>query len=291
MPFANSQRSIANSRISIGDFELTAVSDGIYRLDGGALFGIVPKVLWSKRVAADEKNLVPVGLNSVLVRTGEKNILIENGIGNKLSEKMIEIYGEPAELLDKLNASGVSPDEIDIVINSHLHFDHCGWNTVRRNGAIEPTFPKATYYVQEGEWKHAHEGQRDSVSYLDENYDPLVQSGRMKLLRGNQEIVPGISVQVFPGHTRDMQAVVIQSQGKTACYISDLIPTSAHIEVNWVMSFDLYPLETIESRKRYYARAIPEKWLTMFTHDPEIPWAYVQKDERGKIVAPKFKSL
>ena len=123
MPFANSQRSIANSRISIGDFELTAVSDGIYRLDGGALFGIVPKVLWSKRVAADERNLVPVGLNSVLVRTGEKNILIENGIGNKLSEKMIEIYGEPAELLDKLNASGVSPDEIDIVINSHLHFD------------------------------------------------------------------------------------------------------------------------------------------------------------------------
>jgi len=291
MPFANSQRSIANSRISIGDFELTAVSDGIYRLDGGALFGIVPKVLWSKRVAADEKNLVPVGLNSVLVRTGEKNILIENGIGNKLSEKMIEIYGEPAELLDKLNASGVSPDEIDIVINSHLHFDHCGWNTVRRNGAIEPTFPKATYYVQEGEWKHAHEGQRDSVSYLHENYDPLVHSGRMKLLRGNQEIVPGISVQVFPGHTRDMQAVVIQSQGKTACYISDLVPTSAHIEVHWVMSFDLYPLETIESRKRYYARAIPEKWLTMFTHDPEIPWAYVQKDERGKIVAPKFKSL
>ncbi|PYV77841.1 MAG: MBL fold metallo-hydrolase [Acidobacteria bacterium] len=291
MPFANSQRSIANSRISIGDFELTALSDGIYHLDGGALFGIVPKVLWSKRVAADEKNLVPVGLNSVLVRTGEKNILIENGIGNKLSEKMIEIYGEPAELLDKLNASGVSPDEIDIVINSHLHFDHCGWNTVRRNGAIEPTFPKATYYVQEGEWKHAHEGQRDSVSYLHENYDPLVQSGRMKLLRGNQEIVPGISVQVFPGHTRDMQAVVIQSQGKTACYISDLVPTSAHIEVHWVMSFDLYPLETIESRKRYYARAIPEKWLTMFTHDPEIPWAYVQKDERGKIVAPKFKSL
>ena len=288
MPFANSQRSIANSRISIGDFELTALSDG---LDGGALFGIVPKVLWSKRVAADEKNLVPVGLNSVLVRTGEKNILIENGIGNKLSEKMIEIYGEPAVLLDKLNASGVSPDEIDIVINSHLHFDHCGWNTVRRNGAIEPTFPKATYYVQEGEWKHAHEGQRDSVSYLHENYDPLVQSGRMKLLRGNQEIVPGISVQVFPGHTRDMQAVVIQSQGKTACYISDLVPTSAHIEVHWVMSFDLYPLETIESRKRYYARAIPEKWLTMFTHDPEIPWAYVQKDERGKIVAPKFKSL
>ncbi len=268
---------------TIGDFELTALSDGIYHLDGGALFGIVPKVLWSKRVSADERNLVPVGLNSVLVRSGEKNILIETGIGNRLSEKMAEIYGQPAKLLDSLRGAGVSPDDIDIVINTHLHFDHCGWNTVRKNGAIVPTFPKATYYVQEGEWKHAHEGQRDSVSYLHENYDPLVESGRMKLLRGNQEIVPGISVEVFPGHTRDMQAVIVQSGGKTACYISDLIPTSAHIEVNWVMSFDLYPLETIESRKRYYARAIPEKWLTMFTHDPEIPWAYLERDVRGKM--------
>ena len=281
----NSQEPTAKSRFSIGDFELTALSDGIYRLDGGALFGIVPKVLWSKRVSADEKNLVPVGLNSVLVRTGEKNIMIETGIGNKLSEKMVEIYGQPAELLDNLSVAGVSPEDIDIVINTHLHFDHCGWNTVRRNGAVAPTFPKATYYVQEGEWKHAHEGQRDSVSYLYENYNPLLESGRMKLLKGNQKIVPGISVEVFPGHTRDMQAVIIQSGGKTACYISDLIPTSAHIEVNWVMSFDLYPLETIESRKRYYARAIPENWLTMFTHDPAIPWAYVQRDERGKLVA------
>jgi len=285
MPFANNQRPIANSRVSIGDFELTALSDGIYHLDGGALFGIVPKVLWSKKAAADERNLVSVGLNSVLVRTGEKNIVIETGIGNKLSEKMAEIYGQPAKLLENLSAAGVSPEDIDIVINTHLHFDHCGWNTVRRNGAIAPTFPKATYYVQEGEWKHAHQGQRDSVSYLHENYDPLVESGRMQLLHGNQEIVPGISVEVFAGHTRDMQAVIIRSGGKTACYISDLIPTSVHVEVNWVMSFDLYPLETIESRKRYYSRAIPEDWLTLFTHDPEVPWAYVQKDERGKIVA------
>lgn len=284
MPPAKSQQPTATS-CTIGDFELTALSDGIYHLDGGALFGIVPKVLWSRRVKADEKNLVPVGLNSVLVRTGEKNILIETGIGNKLNQKMIEIYGQPAELLDRLSAVGLSPDDIDIVINSHLHFDHAGWNTIRRNGTIVPTFPKATYYVQEGEWKHAHEGQRDSVSYLHENYDPLVESGQMKLLKGNQQIVPGISVEVFPGHTRNMQAILIQSGGKTACYISDLIPTSAHIEVNWGMSFDLYPLETIESRKRYYARALPENWLTLFTHDPEVPWAYVQKDERGKLAA------
>ena len=278
-------------RVTLGDFELTALSDGTYHLDGGAYFGVIPKTLWSRKVPANEKNLVRSGLNSVLVRTGEKNILIETGIGNKLPEKMAQIFGQPAELLDSLNSAGIAPEEIDIVINSHLHFDHCGWNTIRQGSAIKPTFPRATYYVQEGEWKHAHEGQRDSVSYLHENYDPLVESGKMQLLRGDQEIVPGISVEVFPGHTRDMQAITIRSGGKTACYISDLIPTSMHVEVNWVMGFDLYPIETIESRKRYYARAIPENWLTMFTHDPHVPWSYVGRDERGKILAKEATAL
>ncbi len=272
-------------RTTLGDFELTAISDGIYYLDGGAFFGVVPKTLWSKKNTADKDNRVPTGLNSVLVRTGDKNILIETEIGNKLPEKMARIYGQPAKLLENLGTAGVAPDEIDIVINTHLHFDHCGWNTIRQGDKVVATFPKAKYYVQEGEWKHAHGNQRDSVSYLHENYDPLVESGQMQLLRGDQKIVPGISVQVFPGHTRDMQAVTIQSGGQTACYISDLIPTSAHVELNWITAFDLYPLETIESRKRYYSRAIPEKWLTMFTHDPEIPWAYLEKDERGKIIA------
>jgi glyoxylase-like metal-dependent hydrolase (beta-lactamase superfamily II) len=277
-------------RTTIGDFELTALSDGIYRLDGGAFFGVIPKTLWSRKVASDDKNLVPTGLNSVLVRTGEKNILIETGIGNKLPEKMAQIFGQPAKLPGNLHTAGLSPEDIHVIINSHLHFDHCGWNTVRQNGAIRPTFPNATYYAQEGEWKHAHENQRDAVSYFIENYDPLVESGQMKLLRGNQEIAPGIRVEVFPGHTRDMQAIIIESRGQTACYISDLIPTSAHLDLNWVMGFDLYPLETIVSRKRYYARAVPEKWLTLFTHDPEVPWAYLEKDERGKI-APVASSV
>jgi glyoxylase-like metal-dependent hydrolase (beta-lactamase superfamily II) len=274
-------------KVSIGHFELTSLSDGIYHLDGGAYFGVVPKTLWSKKLPADEKNLVPSGLNSVLVRTGEKNILIETGIGNKLPAKMAQIYGQPAELLDSLHAAGLAPEDIDIVISSHLHFDHCGWNTVRRNGVIVPTFPKAKYYAQEGEWKHAHEGLRDGVSYFTENYDPLVESGQMHLLHGNEEIAPGISVEVFPGHTRDMQAIFLRSGGKTACYIGDLIPTSAHLDLNWVMGFDLYPMESIASRKRFYSRAIPERWLTMFTHDPGIPWAYLEKDERGKIVVSR----
>jgi glyoxylase-like metal-dependent hydrolase (beta-lactamase superfamily II) len=272
-------------RLTLGNFELTALSDGIYRLDGGSFFGVVPKMVWSRKVQADANNRVPTGLNSILIRGGDKTILIETGIGNKLPEKMAQLYGQPAQLLDDLGKAGVSPDDIDIVINTHLHFDHCGWNTIRTGDKIAATFPKAKYYVQEGEWRHAHENQRDAVSYMIDNYDPLVESDQMQLLHGDTEIVSGISVQVFPGHTRDMQAVLIQSGGHTACYISDLIPTSAHLDLNWVMSFDLYPLETIESRERYYSRAIPEKWLTMFTHDPNIPWAYLDKDERGKIVA------
>ena len=275
-------------RMNLADFELTAVSDGLYRLDGGAFFGIIPKSMWSKKVQADQNNLVSVGLNSIVVRTGKQTILIETGIGNKLSEKMQKIYGQPAKLLENLSAARISPEEIDIVINSHLHFDHCGWNTIRQDGKVVATFPKAKYYAPEGEWRHGHKPlERDAISYIGENYDPLVESGQMKLLRGDQEIVPGVSVKVFPGHTETMQAIILQSGGKTACYISDLIPTTAHLDLTWGMAFDLFPVQTIESKKKYYARAIPERWLTMFTHDPAVPWGYVEKDERGKMALRK----
>jgi glyoxylase-like metal-dependent hydrolase (beta-lactamase superfamily II) len=273
-------------RISLGSLELTAVSDGIYYLDGGAFFGVVPKVMWERKLPADEKNRVPTGLNSVVVRTGEKTILIETGIGNKLPEKMAKIYNQPAQLLDNLAAAGIAPEDIDIVINSHLHFDHCGWNTVRNGDRVVPAFPRAKYYAQEGEWRHARQQhERDAVSYMTANYDPLVESGRMELLNGSHEIVPGVSVEIFPGHTENMQAVVLRSGGKTACYISDLIPTRAHLDPTWVMSFDLSPIATIDNRKRYYARAIPEKRLTIFTHDSQIPWAYVEFDDKGKLTA------
>ncbi len=273
--------------LALGDFELSIFSDGIYPLDGGAFFGVVPKIMWSRRVVADERNYVLAGLNSLLIRTGKKNVLIETGMGNKLSERMIRFYGQPAELLRNLNAAGVAPEDIDIVINTHLHFDHCGWNTVRgKDGKIVPTFPHAKYYAPEGEWQYARRpSERDAISYIPENYDPLVQSGQMTLLKGGEEIVPGISVRTFPGHTAHMQAVIVESGGRTACYISDLIPTTAHIDLTWGMSFDLYPLQTIESKKQYYAKALPEKWLTVFTHDPKVPWAYVEKDESGRMMA------
>jgi glyoxylase-like metal-dependent hydrolase (beta-lactamase superfamily II) len=281
-------------RTTLGDFELTIVSDGTYFLDGGAFFGVVPKTMWSKKVTPDEKNRLDAGLNSLLVRTGKKNVLIETGIGNKLSDKMVHIYKQPARLLDNLHAAGVAPEEIDIVINTHLHFDHCGWNTVRRDGKVAPTFPRAQYYAPEGEWQYArHPSERDAISFISDNYDPLVESGQMTLLRGGEEIVPGILVKTFPGHTAHMQAVIVRSSGagnekKTACYISDLIPTSKHINLTWGMAFDLFPLQTIESRKQYYAQAIPERWLTVFTHDDQTPWGYIEEGERGKLALAKL---
>lgn len=327
-------------RIALGDFELSVFSDGTYPLDGGAFFGVIPKVMWSKRVAADENNYCTAGLNSLLIRTGKENVLVETGMGNKLSERMRKFYGQPARLLDNLSAAGVAPEDIDIVINSHLHFDHCGWNTVRdKNGKVVPTFPKAKYFAPEGEWLYARKpSDRDLISYIPDNYDPLVVSGQMTLLRGGEEIVPGISVKTFPGHTASMQAIIVQSPSgakarsssetngaaeaapfpgraleeggasgrenphfsqqhgevghpsgsgdlRIACYISDLMPTTAHMDLTWGMGFDLYPLETIASKKEYYARALPERWLTVFTHDPKVPWAYIEQEESGKMVA------
>jgi len=271
-------------RTTLGDFELTIVSDGTYFLDGGAFFGVVPKTMWSKRITSDDQNRVDAGLNSLLVRTGDKNILIETGIGNKLSDKLVQIYKQPAKLLDNLHVAGVAPEDIDIVINTHLHFDHCGWNTMLRGDQIVPTFPKAKYYAQRQEWEHGRlQLERDAISYMSPNYDPLIESGQMVLLDGDQELLPGISVKVFPGHTTSMQAVIVESGGKRACYISDLIPTSNHLDITWAMAFDLFPLQTIESRKKYYAQAIPGKWLTVFTHGHETPWGYVERGERGRL--------
>ncbi|MGH9603842.1 MAG: MBL fold metallo-hydrolase, partial [Terriglobales bacterium] len=265
---------------------LTVLSDGQYRLDGGAFFGVVPRMLWEKKVPPDEKHRVRAGLNSLLVRTGEHTVLIETGIGSKLDDRMRRIYSHEPQLMQNLAAAGVAPGDVDIVINTHLHFDHCGWNTERRGDRIVATFPKAHYYVQQGEWEHGKlQLERDRISYLSPNYDPLIESGQMTLLRGDREIVPGISVRVIPGHTRDMQAVMVESGGRRACYISDLIPTTAHLKPAWVAAFDLYPMESIENKKRIYAEAVPGNWLMVFTHDHDVPWAYLESDDAGRIEA------
>jgi len=273
-------------KMMLGDFELMMFSDGTYLLDGGSMFGVVPKSLWNRRVMVDERNLMACGTNCVLVKMGKQNVLIETGIGNKLSEKLKHIYQNKEMLLKNLAEAGVKREDIHAVINSHLHFDHCGWNTMREGESVVPTFPNARYFAPKGEWEHGQlQLERDRISYISDNYDPLLRNGQLTLAEKDSQVLPGISMVHYPGHTRSMMAVVIESGGKTACYISDLIPTSAHLDATWVMSYDLYPLETIENRKRYYSRAIPEKWLTIFTHDHERPWAYLEEPATGKVKA------
>ncbi len=277
-------------RAVLGDFELTILSDGTYFLDGGAMFGVVPKPLWEKRAPADDQNRILLGLNTVVVRTGRHNVVIETGIGNKLSDKLREIYGAKEQLPRAFETAGIRPEEVDVVVNSHLHFDHCGWNTTRTlEGRIVPTFPRARYFAHRGEVEHGHlQLERDAISYISENYDPLVESGQMTLLDTRagerEEIVPGISVECYPGHTAQLLAVHIESAGRHACYVSDLIPTSAHLDITWVMGYDLDPLTCIEQRKRFYARAIPEEWLVLFTHDHHTPMGYVMLNDKGKPV-------
>jgi len=285
---------LVRARTQLGGFDVTICTDGTYLLDGGAMFGVVPKTLWQKRTPADEQNRILLGLNSVVVRTGKHVVVIETGIGNKQNEKMREIHQNQELLPQSLAAAGVRPEEVDIVVNTHLHFDHCGWNTtLHPDGSVTPTFPNARYFAHKGEVEHGHmQYDRDRISYLSPNYDPLIESGQMTLLttegiHTNPEIVPGISVELFPGHTRQLMGVHIQSGNEHACYISDLIPTSAHLDPTWVMGYDLDPMECIAQRKRFYQRAIPEKWLVLFTHDYHTPMARVELNDKGKPVAVK----
>jgi glyoxylase-like metal-dependent hydrolase (beta-lactamase superfamily II) len=281
---------LIRARATLGDFELTVLSDGTYYLDGGAMFGVVPKPMWEKRAPADERNRILLGTNTVVARTGKHTVVIETGIGNKLSDKQKEIFGAKEQLPSAFAAAGISLEEVDIVINTHLHFDHCGWNTtLTASGDVVPTFPNARYFAHRGEVEHGHlQLERDAVSYMSDNYDPLVEGGQMTLLdtaAGSvTEIVTGISVESYPGHTAQMLAINIDSNGRRACYISDLIPTGAHLDLTWVMGYDLDPLTCIAQRKRFYSRAIPEHWLVLFTHDHHAPMGHIRLNEKGKPV-------
>ena len=283
---------LVRGRLALGDFELTICSDGTYLLDGGAMFGVVPKTLWGKRAPADEQNRILLGLNTVVVRTGAAVVLIETGIGNKQSGKMVEIHQSQAQLPASLAAAGVRVEEVTHVVNTHLHFDHCGWNTtLHEDGSVTPTFPNARYFAHRSEVEHGRlQLDRDRVSYLEPNYGPLIASGQMTLvddesIRRDPTIVQGVSVEMFPGHTASMMGVHLESAGKRACYIGDLYPTTHHLEPTWVMGYDLDPVRCIAERKRFLARAIPEEWLVLFTHDHHVPAAKVVVGEKGKPVA------
>ena len=276
--------------MKLGSFELTALSDGTFALDGGQMFGVVPKPLWEKKLPADARNRVRLALTCLLVRAGKHNVLIETGIGNKYNDKFLDIYGveKPTTLPVDLKKTGLRPEDMDIVINTHLHFDHCGWNTRREGGKLIPTFPCARYVIQAGEWEHAlHPTERDRASYLPESFRPA--EAQTEFLEGNQEIIPGVRVEIFPGHTRDLQCVWIESEGQQACFVSDLIPTRAHLPYPWITSFDLYPLETLANKERLLPQLVAQETLVVFPHDPEVPWAKLAEQD-GRIVAQPVDS-
>jgi glyoxylase-like metal-dependent hydrolase (beta-lactamase superfamily II) len=271
-------------RITVGDFEVTLIRAGAYHWDGGAVFGVVPKTLWSKHLPADERNLVPLAFNCYVLRTGDHTVLIETGGGDKMDDRARERMKLPARLEtlpEMIAREGIDPERIDTVINSHLHWDHCGWNTQMQGGVVRPMFPRATYYTRRREWEHAHERHpRDSVSYIDANYDPLVESGQMKLVDAEEcEIVPGVKTRLAPGHNRDMLLVTASSGGSTFCFYSDLLPTTAHLTPTWVAAFDLFPLESIEKKSRWLGRAADESWICGPGHDCRTGFTRVQRIE------------
>jgi glyoxylase-like metal-dependent hydrolase (beta-lactamase superfamily II) len=281
---------LVRGRARVGSIELTVLSDGPCLFDGGAMFGVVPKTLWSRRVQADAENRVVLGLNTLVIRTAGRTVVVETGLGDKMAEKTRAIYGAKGRLPEAFQEAGIALESVDLVVNTHLHWDHCGWNMTRgADGSLWPTFPRARYLVHAGEVEHGRlQLERDAVSYLAENYEPLLKSGQMEMLATRvgeiEEIAPGVAVELFPGHTAQLMAVHIVSGGEHACYISDLIPTSAHLDPTWVMSYDLDPLRTIEERKRFYARAIPGEWLVVFTHDHARPFGVVERGVRGRPV-------
>lgn len=280
---------MAHGSIKLGKFQLTPIPDGTFWLDGGAMFGVVPKILWNKTNPVDEMNRIELSLNCLLIQTPKKNILIDTGLGEKIDDKFKEMYRleRNTTLLESLNKIGLEREDIDFVINTHLHFDHCGGNTIEKDGKYVPSFPKAMYVVQKKEWHEAtHPNERTKASYLKENFLPIEQAGQLMLVDGEKEITPGIKVIVTNGHTQGHQSVLIESDGKKAIYLGDLIPTASHIRIPYIMSYDLYPLDIIEKKKEILKRAIKENWLLVFEHDPEVVFAYLAEEEGRMVLKP-----
>jgi glyoxylase-like metal-dependent hydrolase (beta-lactamase superfamily II) len=274
----------------LGSFTLHTLEAGGQRLDGGAMFGVVPKPLWQKRIPADERNRIPLALRCLLVETPNALVLIDNGVGNKEDPKFHEIYGienagSPSRLEDALRAAGFGPNDVEIMIDTHLHFDHAGGNTFRNpEGQVELSFPRARYFVQRGEFEYAHwRNERIQASYLPHNFDPVA----FEFVEGTQEIIPGISVLPTPGHTPHHQSVVIQSDDETACFLADVMPTSAHVPLPWIMAYDVEPLVTLETKRRLLERARREHWLMVFEHDPSVAWGYLTDEERPRLIEEK----
>jgi glyoxylase-like metal-dependent hydrolase (beta-lactamase superfamily II) len=288
----------------IGDYRIETIPDTEFRLDGGAMFGVVPRVLWEKVCPPDEFNRIRLKMNCLFVETPTEKILIETGIGEKWTQKEAKIYGifrtKPfaESLFDK---TGCTPEDISIVVNTHLHFDHCGGNTILRGEFRESQrpktedrkpiaqFPNARYFVSKSELEHAENPhERDKASYLPENWRPLQESGQLELKDDVYEVVEGLRIENIRGHSETMQTICLQRGNQTLYGFADLIPTRHHLSPAWIMGYDLYPTETLEAKKKLLPLALQEKWICLFYHDFEYP-LYRLIEEAGKLKALKFE--
>ena len=267
--------------MKLGDLEFHILSDGHVLLDGGAMFGVIPKPMWEKKMPPDARNRITLSMNCLLILAGGKKILVETGAGDKMNAKLRDIYGlDGPRLTDCLRGYDLEPGDIDIVIDTHLHFDHCGGNTRGEKDKVVPAFPTAQYFVQKGEFDHAcAPSERDRASYFNENYVPIAEAGKLTLLESDQIIVPGVEVIRVPGHTANMQCVKLTGGGQTALLFADLVPTTAHLSLPWIMSYDLYPMTTLENKKKWIPEVLREGWLALFAHDANVPAAYLRERE------------
>ena len=256
----------------VGDLTLTVVSDGVIWIDAGAVFGLVPKVMWERvNGGANENNQVPLALNCLLLESDGQTVLIETGQGDKDFEALRRRGGEPqhGRLLADLAANGVEPEDVDIVINTHLHGDHCGWNTRQDGGPLRPTFPNARYYIQRGEWEQAtHPNERTRATYLAENLDPVEQAGLIEFIDGETQITADLRAIETPGHTADHASIVIRRGGESAVYLGDVAQHAVQLErVAWISAFDVLPLVSLATKKRLIASAIAERQLLICVHN------------------------
>jgi glyoxylase-like metal-dependent hydrolase (beta-lactamase superfamily II) len=268
-----------------GEIEVRYIYAGTFWLDGGSMFGVVPKTIWEKKMVPDEKNRLAFAVNSLLVRANGKTILVETGNGTKWDAKLRTIYRFPDNdpLVESLAKAGVKPEEIDFVINTHLHFDHAGGNTRLVNGRAVPAFPNAKYIVQKAELEHAmRPTERDRASYYAHDFVPVTDAGQWQFVEGETEILPGISVVKIPGHNLNIQGVQIRGGGNKLMYVSDLLPTRHHLPLPWIIAYDLYPLTTLETKRKWLGEFVRDGWIVGLGHDPDFP-AGTLHEQDGKV--------
>ena len=271
--------------MNFGNFELTPLSDGTFKLDGGAMFGVIPKPMWEKRIPADEKNRIPMAMRPLLIRTDGLTAIVDAGAGDKMSVKEHAIYqlDRRHNLDHSLAAHGLSAEDIDVVIASHLHFDHGGGFTAIVDGVVKPRFPRARYIVRRGEWEDAiHPHERNRASYFADNLFPLHDAGVIDFVDDDGEVLPGIGVRRTGGHTMHHHMIEIRSGGRTAIFAADLLPTTAHIDTPWIMGYDLYPMDTLAFKRTFVPEAIRGEYVIFFEHDPVVAAGIIRESADGK---------